>query len=195
MAAAMCRSTSRASPGYVDPATLQRMEARGEDPLKSLKSAIDADNAVIAGLQGRRRSACTSVAAIAPACGTARAITTPSPKPCSANSHYDRLLLEYDSERAGSFDPLRFVRKGTIVVLGLVTTKSGEIETVDELRRRIDAAAKFCPLWDQLALSPQCGFASGIGGNALDTGRAMAQARRDDGDGAQGMGPVRPAKT
>ena len=79
---------------------------------------------------------------------------------------YDRLLLEYDSERAGSFDPLRFVRKGTVVVLGLVTTKSGEMETLDGLRRRIDAAARFCPL-DQLALSPQCGFASGIGGNAL----------------------------
>ncbi|MFI5011626.1 MAG: hypothetical protein ACHQAY_04695 [Hyphomicrobiales bacterium] len=57
-------------------------------------------------------------------------------------------------------------RPGTSVVLGLVTTKSGKVETVDELRRRIDEAARFCPL-ERLALSPQCGFASGIGGNAL----------------------------
>jgi 5-methyltetrahydropteroyltriglutamate--homocysteine methyltransferase len=79
---------------------------------------------------------------------------------------YDRLLLEYDTERAGGFEPLRFVPKGVTAVLGLITTKTGEIETVDALRRRIDDAAKYIPL-DQVALSPQCGFASGIAGNML----------------------------
>lgn len=72
----------------------------------------------------------------------------------------DRLLLEYDSERAGGFEPLRFVPKDRIAVLGLMTTKSSELESVDELKKRIDEASKFIPV-DQLALSPQCGFASG----------------------------------
>ena len=75
-------------------------------------------------------------------------------------------FLEYDSVRAGGFEPLRFVPKGKRVVLGLVTTKRGEMETADELKRRIEEAAKFLDI-DQLALSPQCGFSSGIGGNAM----------------------------
>jgi 5-methyltetrahydropteroyltriglutamate--homocysteine methyltransferase len=79
---------------------------------------------------------------------------------------FDRLLLEYDSPRAGTFEPLRFVPKGVTIVLGLITTKTGEVETVDQLRRRIDEAARYVPL-EQLALSPQCGFASGIAGNLL----------------------------
>jgi 5-methyltetrahydropteroyltriglutamate--homocysteine methyltransferase len=70
---------------------------------------------------------------------------------------HDRLLLEYDTERAGSFAPLRFVPKTTVAVLGLVTTKSEAIEPLDELRQRIDEAATYLPL-EQLALSPQCGF-------------------------------------
>jgi 5-methyltetrahydropteroyltriglutamate--homocysteine methyltransferase len=75
-------------------------------------------------------------------------------------------FLEYDSERAGGFEPLRFLPKGKVAVLGLVTSKSGKLETKDELKRRIDQAAKFAPL-EQLALSPQCGFASGERGNKL----------------------------
>ena len=78
----------------------------------------------------------------------------------------DGYFLEYDSERAGGFAPLRFVPPGKTVVLGLITSKRGALESRDELRRRIDAAAKFCPL-EQLALSPQCGFASGERGNPL----------------------------
>jgi methionine synthase II (cobalamin-independent) len=74
--------------------------------------------------------------------------------------------LEYDTERAGGFEPLRFVPKGKIVVLGLITTKVGRIESIDELRRRIDEAARFLPV-EQLALSPQCGFASSLRGNLL----------------------------
>jgi 5-methyltetrahydropteroyltriglutamate--homocysteine methyltransferase len=75
-------------------------------------------------------------------------------------------LLEYDSERAGGFEPLRFMPRGKIVVLGLVTTKSGALESQDELLRRIDEASRYVAL-DDLALSPQCGFASTLVGNPL----------------------------
>ena len=76
------------------------------------------------------------------------------------------MLLEYDSPRAGSFAPLRFVPKGKLEVLGLVRTKVPDLAQVDDLRRRIDEAAKHLPL-DQLAISPQCGFASDVVGNLL----------------------------
>jgi 5-methyltetrahydropteroyltriglutamate--homocysteine methyltransferase len=75
-------------------------------------------------------------------------------------------FMEFDTERAGGFEPLRFVPKGKHVVLGLVTSKAGKLESRDELRRRIDSAAKFIDI-DQLCLSPQCGFASTEDGNAL----------------------------
>ena len=78
----------------------------------------------------------------------------------------DRLLLEYDDERSGGFEPLRFVPKGKTVVLGLITTKVPQLEDQDMLRRRVDEAARYVPL-DQLALSPQCGFASTHMGNLL----------------------------
>jgi 5-methyltetrahydropteroyltriglutamate--homocysteine methyltransferase len=79
---------------------------------------------------------------------------------------HQRFLLEYDTPRAGSFAPLRFVPKGKIVVLGLITTKQPELEKVDDLRKRIDEAAKHISV-DQLALSPQCGFASDVIGNLV----------------------------
>ena len=79
---------------------------------------------------------------------------------------FDRLLLEYDTERAGGFEPLRFVPKGVQVVLGLVTTKRGDLEDAEELLRRIDDASRYIDP-DRLALSPQCGVASGIAGNAI----------------------------
>jgi len=78
----------------------------------------------------------------------------------------DRFLLEYDDERSGSFEPLRFVPKGKIVVLGLISTKRAQLERKEDLLRRIDDAAKILPL-EQLALSPQCGFASTMEGNLL----------------------------
>ncbi len=80
--------------------------------------------------------------------------------------HYDRFLLEYDSERAGGFAPLRFVPKGKTVVLGLISTKASPLEAQDDLLRRIDEAAKYVPVAD-LALSPQCGFASVAAGNEI----------------------------
>ncbi len=78
----------------------------------------------------------------------------------------DAYFLEYDSPRAGGFEPLRFLPKGKTAVLGLVTTKSPKLESKDGLKRRIEEAARFAPL-EQLALSPQCGFSSGIGGEAM----------------------------
>ncbi len=78
----------------------------------------------------------------------------------------DGFFLEYDDERSGGFEPLRFVPKGKRVVLGLVTSKRAALEDKDELKRRIDAAARFVGL-DQICLSPQCGFASTVEGNTL----------------------------
>jgi len=86
----------------------------------------------------------------------------------------DGYFLEYDTARAGSFAPLRFLPKGRIAVLGLVTTKSPQMETKDELMRRIDEASRYAPL-EQLALSPQCGFSSGIGGNAMTVDDEIAK--------------------
>jgi 5-methyltetrahydropteroyltriglutamate--homocysteine methyltransferase len=89
----------------------------------------------------------------------------------------DAYFMEYDSERAGGFEPLRFVPKGKMVVLGLVTSKRGALESKDELKRRIDEAAKFVDL-DQLCLSPQCGFASTEEGNILAEEEQWAKLRR-----------------
>jgi 5-methyltetrahydropteroyltriglutamate--homocysteine methyltransferase len=87
----------------------------------------------------------------------------------------DAYFMEYDSERAGGFEPLRFVPRGPkVVVLGLVTSKTGELESKNELKRRIDAAAKYLPL-EQLALSPQCGFASTEEGNLLTEAQQWAK--------------------
>ncbi|MFM8797323.1 MAG: 5-methyltetrahydropteroyltriglutamate--homocysteine S-methyltransferase [Betaproteobacteria bacterium] len=78
----------------------------------------------------------------------------------------DAFFLEYDDDRSGDFRPLRFLGKGKLVVLGLVTTKFGQLESKDTLKRRIDEAAKYAPL-DQLCLSPQCGFSSTVHGNNI----------------------------
>jgi len=86
----------------------------------------------------------------------------------------DGFFLEYDDERSGSFEPLRFVPKGKIVVLGLLTSKKGALEKKDDVKRRIDAATKYVDL-DQLALSPQCGFASTLLGNLLSEDQQFAK--------------------
>jgi 5-methyltetrahydropteroyltriglutamate--homocysteine methyltransferase len=85
-------------------------------------------------------------------------------------------FMEYDDERSGSFAPLRFLPKGKTVVLGIVTSKRGELESRDELLRRIEDAAKYAPL-DQLAISPQCGFASTEEGNLLTVEEEWAKLR------------------
>ena len=84
-----------------------------------------------------------------------------------AGTNYDGYFLEYDSERAGGFEPLRYLPKGNkIVVVGVITSKSGELENKEDIKRRLEEASKFAPL-DQLAVSPQCGFASTEEGNLL----------------------------
>jgi len=151
--------------GYVDPPTLERMRARGADPSRSLARAIEADNAVVAGLSG--------VTVGLHVCRGNRASMWHREGSYDAIAerlftglNYHRLLLEYDTQRAGTFEPLRLVPKGKVAVLGLLTTKTGRVETLDELRRRIDEACRHLPI-EQLALSPQCGFASGLAGNLL----------------------------
>jgi 5-methyltetrahydropteroyltriglutamate--homocysteine methyltransferase len=88
----------------------------------------------------------------------------------------DGFFLEYDDARSGGFEPLRFVPKGKQVVLGLVTTKRGELESKDLLKRRIEDASRFVAL-EQLCLSPQCGFSSTVEGNLLTYDEQVAKLR------------------
>ena len=164
-----CKYVQIDAPGYtayVDKISLERMRSRGEHPERNLQRSIDADNAVIEGFPG-------VTFGIHICRGNARTIDPKTGKLVAQwhrEGSYDaiaeqlfnrlnhqRILLEYDSDRAGGFEPLRLVPKDKIVVLGLVSTKNSDMETVDDLRRRIDQASKFLPV-DQLALSPQCGF-------------------------------------
>ena len=88
----------------------------------------------------------------------------------------DGMFLEYDDARSGTFEPLRFVPKGKMVMLGLVTSKKPQLEKKDDLKRRIDEAAKYVDL-DQLCISPQCGFASTSEGNLLTEDEQFAKLR------------------
>jgi 5-methyltetrahydropteroyltriglutamate--homocysteine methyltransferase len=150
---------------YADEASLAVLRGRGEDPAVNLQRSIDANNALIAGFdgvtfgvhlcRGNRESQWHRE-------GTYDAIA----EQVFGELRYDRLLLEYDSERAGGFEPLRFVRDDAVVVLGLLTTKTGALEDADAVKRRIEEASRPVPI-ERLALSPQCGFASGIAGNLI----------------------------
>ena len=102
----------------------------------------------------------------------------------------DGFFLEYDDERSGGFEPLRFVPQGKMVVLGLVTTKRGELESKDELKRRIDEAARYVPL-DQLCLSAAVRLLLHRGGQRADLRRAGRQAPPDRRDGRRGLGLAR----
>jgi 5-methyltetrahydropteroyltriglutamate--homocysteine methyltransferase len=168
LAEAGCRYVHIDGPGYtafVDDDTLAAMRGRGEDPMKNLERSMRADNAVVRDFpgmtfgihlcRGNSRSQWHRK-------GSYEAIA----ERLFSSLEHQRLLLEYDDERSGNFAPLRFVPKGKVVVLGLITTKRGELESADTLMQRIDEASKYLPL-DQLALSPQCGFASGLAGNQL----------------------------
>ncbi len=155
--------------GYVDPATLERLRARGESPIANLERAIAADNTVARELRGRAVSAVHICRGNRASMWHREGSYDSIAEALFTGLRFDRLLLEYDTGRAGGFEPLRFLPRGTdgpTVVLGLITTKSGRVETEAELIARIDDAARFVPL-DQIAISPQCGFASGIGGNFL----------------------------
>jgi len=163
-----CRYVHIDAPGftaYVDEPSLAEMRQRGEDPDENLARSIKAEAAVAAGFpgvtfglhlcRGNQRSMWHRE-------GTYDAIA----ERLFSETPHQRLLLEYDSPRAGGFAPLRYVPKGKVVVLGLISTKVAPLESVDDLRRRIDEAAKYLPL-EQLAISPQCGFGSDAVGNLI----------------------------
>ena len=150
-----------------DPRRREQLIQSGEDPEQALDETIAADNAslqtaigtgVTVGLhmcRGNNRSAWSSQ-------GSYEGVA----EKAFNSLKVDRFLLEYDTERVGGFEPLRFVPRGKTVVLGLISSKDPTLESEDVLRRRIDDAAKYVPL-ENLALSPQCGFASTAPGNML----------------------------
>lgn len=152
--------------GYVDRVTLERIKARGEDPMANLRRAIDASNGVIASHAGKAVFGIHVCRGNRSSMWHREGTYDGIAEMLFGGLKFDRLLLEYDTSRAGGFEPLRFVPKGPMVVLGLVTTKTGEVETVETLLRRVEEAGRFIDP-SQLALSPQCGFASGIAGNDL----------------------------
>jgi methionine synthase II (cobalamin-independent) len=148
----------------LDPALREGYRQRGSDPDRLIDACIEMDNAVIGkhpgitfGLhicRGNNQSMFYASGGYEP---IARVF---------GRSRFQRFLLEYDDERSGGFEPLSAMPEDRVVVLGLVTTKKPRLESVDELRARIDEAAKFVPL-ERLALSPQCGFASTLAGNRI----------------------------
>lgn len=163
-----CRYVQIDAPGYtayVDPPSLAAMRARGEDPKENFSRSLKADNAMLAGYddvtfgihlcRGNQRSMWHRE-------GSYDDIA----ERLLNELNYDRFLFEYDTPRAGGFAPLRFLPKGKVIVLGLVSTKVAQLESIDELKRRIEQAAKFAPL-DQIAISPQCGFSSDVVGNLI----------------------------
>ena len=87
-------------------------------------------------------------------------------EPLLSELDVDGYFMEFDDDRSGGFEPLRFVPKGKFIVLGLVTSKRPELESKDEIKRRLEAASKYVPM-EQLCLSPQCGFSSTVEGNSL----------------------------
>jgi 5-methyltetrahydropteroyltriglutamate--homocysteine methyltransferase len=152
---------------YLDPKQRQQMKQTGLDPDNELENAIAGDNAA---LKGFSRDGVTLALHVCRGNSKSRWYTEGGYDAIAEKLFgmfdVDRFLLEYDSERSGSFEPLRLVPRGKDVVLGLVTTKEPRMESQNDLRRRIDEAAKFMPL-ENLALSPQCGFASVAAGNLL----------------------------
>lgn len=155
-------------PDYLPDDRREQWRALGVDPDQALQDDIDADNAC---LRGFDRSNVMLAMHLCRGNGAGGGWHTSGGYDRIAEQLFSQLevdafLLEYDSDRAGSFEPLRFMPKGKTVVLGLVTTKAGELESQDLLLRRIEEASKFVDM-DDLTLSPQCGFASTVQGNPL----------------------------
>jgi 5-methyltetrahydropteroyltriglutamate--homocysteine methyltransferase len=160
-------------PDYVVDERNAAWRAVGVDPDQALQEDLEADNFALSGVDRRRVIVAMHLCRGNGGRGQDQAAGWHTAGGYDAIAErvfgqldVDRLLLEYDSERAGGFEPLRFVPKGKTVVLGLVTTKSGELESQETLLRRIEEASKYKALED-LALSPQCGFASTMPGNPL----------------------------
>ncbi len=158
---------------YLEASLRERWEAVGVDQKKALAEDIEADNICLRGLHGPKVTLAMHLCR-----GNAGRGPTEAAGWHKSGSYdwvaeqlftqldVDTFLLEYDDERAGSFEPLRFMPKGKTVVLGLITTKHHELETADQVIRRIEEASKYVAL-DDLTLSPQCGFASTAAGNPL----------------------------
>ena len=158
------------APGYaafVDETQRQRMREDGVDLDRAFEEFLMADNQSV---QGLRRDGVTLAIHICRGNSRSNWHSQGGYEPIAEKLFnklaIDTFLLEYDTERAGGFEPLRFVPKGKHVVLGLITTKQGRLEPQDELIRRIDEASKYVPI-ENLSLSPQCGFASGAAGNLV----------------------------
>jgi 5-methyltetrahydropteroyltriglutamate--homocysteine methyltransferase len=148
--------------GFLDPRYRQAVLEDGDDIDTRVEQAIEAENRAIEGITG--------VTFGLHICRGNRPGTPPGEGAYDAiaervfnSAKHQRLLLEYDTERAGGFEPLRFVPKGKVTVLGLVSTKTARVESADELKRKIDEASKYVPI-EQLAISPQCGFSSNVWG-------------------------------
>jgi 5-methyltetrahydropteroyltriglutamate--homocysteine methyltransferase len=153
---------------YMDPKWRDWIRTEmGQDPDAALDEAVRADNAC---LEGARRPGVTLAIHLCRGNNRshwyAQGGYDPIAEKLFAGLQVDRFLLEYDDERSGTFEPLRFVPRGKTVVLGLVSSKLPALESTADLRRRIEAASRFVSM-DDLALSPQCGFASTMEGNLL----------------------------
>jgi 5-methyltetrahydropteroyltriglutamate--homocysteine methyltransferase len=152
---------------YLDPQHREQIESDERDPDRELADGIAADNSA---LEGIPRDRVTVAMHVCRGNSRSRWFTEGGydliAEKLFGSLDIDRFLLEYDTERSGSFEPLRRIPRGRHVVLGLVTTKEPRLESKDDLRRRIDAAAKCVPI-EYLAVSPQCGFASVAAGNLL----------------------------
>jgi 5-methyltetrahydropteroyltriglutamate--homocysteine methyltransferase len=152
---------------FIDPHVRDQLRASGLDPDRGLQEAVAGDNAAI---QGLAREGLTLGLHICRGNSRSRWLYEGGydalAETLFGGLDVDTFLLEYDSPRDGTFEPLRFVPAGRRVVLGLISSKETAVENRDELRRRVDEAARYVPL-DQLAISPQCGFASVAAGNLL----------------------------
>jgi methionine synthase II (cobalamin-independent) len=153
---------------YIDPKWRQHIrDEMGQDPEQALDEAIRADNACLEGLE---RAGVTIALHLCRGNNRSQWYASGGYDPIAEKLFnqldVDLFLLEYESERAGTFEPLRFVPRDKAVVLGLVSTKVPELESQEQLLRRIEEASRHFPL-DRLALSPQCGFASAMEGNLL----------------------------
>jgi len=163
---------------YVDPKWRDYIRTEmGLEPAAALDEAVRADNAC---LEGARRAGVTLAMHLCRGNNRshwyAEGGYDPIAEKLFGTLRVDRFLLEYDDERSGTFEPLRFVPPGKTVVLGLVSSKRPQLESAAELTRRIDEAARYVPL-DDLALSPQCGFASTMEGNLIEEDDQWAKLR------------------